>query len=280
VWNALDANATEVDVELRRSSMKAITDVVVTVDGHGMTPKRAPNAFQAYGTTWKTSRTHTEGGERILHGRNGEGRLYAFALGDRLTWESTAVVGDALVGVQIRGNADHATIWQVEETEPTRDKPGTTSSTAASPAPDYANHHDDVTHSWSVMVGQGAKRAAYVLAVDALYVHAGKARHFGPVRDHFLAGRPTDGEADHAVGVVKAVLDDLSSFLHRMDPTEVHGEYQPELLTGERMGVILLLARIATGHSCEDAGTVVGESLVGSDPFDCRIHALLSGREA
>jgi hypothetical protein len=156
----------------------------------------------------------------------------------------------------------------------------TTPSTAAAPAPDYANRHDDVTHSWSVIVGQGAKRAAYVLAVDALHVHAGKARHLGPVRDHLLAGRPTDGEADHAVGVVKAVLDDLSGSLHWMDVTEVHGEYQPELLTGERVGVILLLARIATGHGCKDAGTVVGESLVNSDPFDCRTHALPSGREA
>ncbi|MEU2120110.1 ATP-binding protein [Streptomyces sp. NPDC016459] len=49
VWNALDANATEVDVELRRSSLTAITDVIVTDNGHGMTPKRARAAFQAFG---------------------------------------------------------------------------------------------------------------------------------------------------------------------------------------------------------------------------------------
>ncbi|MFE9500515.1 ATP-binding protein [Streptomyces collinus] len=59
VWNALDANATEVDVELRRSSMQAITDVVVSDNGHGMSPERARTAFQAYGTTWKTTRTLT-----------------------------------------------------------------------------------------------------------------------------------------------------------------------------------------------------------------------------
>lgn len=130
VWNALDANATEVDVELRRSSMQAITDVIVSDNGHGMTPERARTAFQAYGTTWKTTRTHTDGGQRILHGRNGEGRLFAFALGDQLTWESAAWktldFGDELVGVRIRGNAEHATVWQVEQAEPIRDKPGTT----------------------------------------------------------------------------------------------------------------------------------------------------------
>ncbi|MEV6963190.1 ATP-binding protein [Streptomyces sp. NPDC051207] len=52
MWNALDANATEVHVELHRSEMKAVTDVTVTDNGHGMTPERARTAFQAYGTTW------------------------------------------------------------------------------------------------------------------------------------------------------------------------------------------------------------------------------------
>ncbi|MFE0200603.1 ATP-binding protein [[Kitasatospora] papulosa] len=126
VWNALDANATQVDIHLRRSSMEAITQIVVTDNGHGMTPDRARAAFQGYGETWKTGRKHTEGGVRILHGRNGEGRLFAFALGDRLTWESAALVDDVLVGVRANGSADHATIWQVVETEAVRDEPGTT----------------------------------------------------------------------------------------------------------------------------------------------------------
>ncbi|MET9905023.1 hypothetical protein [Streptomyces sp. NPDC006446] len=38
-------------------------------------------------------------------------------------WSFLNAFGDALVGVRIRGNADHATIWQVEETEPTRESP-------------------------------------------------------------------------------------------------------------------------------------------------------------
>ncbi|BAC75377.1 DNA mismatch repair protein [Streptomyces avermitilis] len=125
VWNALDANATLVDVELRRD-WDAITQIVVTDNGHGMTTDRARAAFAGYGETWKTGKTHTEGNTRILHGRNGEGRLYAFALGDRLTWESVAEVEGELVGVRINGDADHATIWRVVETEPARDKTGTT----------------------------------------------------------------------------------------------------------------------------------------------------------
>lgn len=125
VWNALDANATLVDVELRRE-WDAITQIVVTDNGDGMTPERARTAFAGYGETWKTGKTHTEGNTRIMHGRNGEGRLFALALGDRLTWESVAEVDGSLVGVWISGNADHSTVWQAQKTEPARDRTGTT----------------------------------------------------------------------------------------------------------------------------------------------------------
>ncbi|TQJ55971.1 ATP-binding protein [Streptomyces sp. SLBN-115] len=126
VWNALDANATQVDVELRRTSMQAISDIVVTDNGDGITAERARSSFRDFGTTWKAGRTHTEGGTRIMHGRNGEGRLFAFALGDRFTWESVAEADGSLAGVRIAGSADHATIWQVEETPPARAGTGTT----------------------------------------------------------------------------------------------------------------------------------------------------------
>lgn len=63
-------------------------------------------------------------GRRGLHGRNGEGRLFDFALGDQLTWQSVALVDGSLVGVRICGNTDHATIWQVEEAEPTATRRG------------------------------------------------------------------------------------------------------------------------------------------------------------
>ncbi|OQQ13132.1 DNA mismatch repair protein [Streptomyces sp. M41(2017)] len=126
VWNALDANATKVDIRFQRSALGAITEIVVTDNGHGMTPDRAHESFYRYGETWKAGKTHTQDNTRILHGRNGEGRLFAFALGDQLTWDSAALVDDTLVGVRASGDADHATIWQVVETEPDREEPGTT----------------------------------------------------------------------------------------------------------------------------------------------------------
>ncbi|WP_207565547.1 ATP-binding protein [Streptomyces sp. CA-256286] len=126
VWNALDANATKVDIRFQRSALGAIEQIVVTDNGHGMTPDRARESFHRYGETWKAGKTHTQDNTRILHGRNGEGRLFAFALGDQLTWDSATLVDDTLVGVRASGDADHATIWQVVETEPDREEPGTT----------------------------------------------------------------------------------------------------------------------------------------------------------
>lgn len=125
VWNGLDANATRVDVELRRSSWDAVTEIVVTDNGHGMTSEQARTAFQTYGKTWKTGTRHTAGGTRILHGRNGEGRLFAFALGDRFTWESAVEEDGTLPGVRISGDAERADIWTVEDAPPVRDRPGT-----------------------------------------------------------------------------------------------------------------------------------------------------------
>ncbi|WP_307711323.1 hypothetical protein [Streptomyces sp. V4I23] len=55
--------------------MGAVSQIVVTDNGHGMTPDRARESFHRYGETWKAGKTYTEGATRVLHGRNGEGRL-------------------------------------------------------------------------------------------------------------------------------------------------------------------------------------------------------------
>ncbi|MDF3141820.1 MULTISPECIES: ATP-binding protein [unclassified Streptomyces] len=126
VWNALDADASHVEVELRRTSMEAISEIVVRDDGYGITPERARSAFRDFGTTWKAGQTHTRGGrKRILHGRMGEGRLFSFALGDQLMWESVSAVSGPSTAVRITGSVQHATVWKVEEITPTA-TPGTT----------------------------------------------------------------------------------------------------------------------------------------------------------
>jgi hypothetical protein len=126
VWNALDANATTVKVDLQRTSLGAVSQIVVSDDGNGITPDLARQSFREYGDTWKSRKTHTAGNLRILHGRLGEGRLYVFALGDDFTWDSIAMVDEAPVATRISANVRRPTKWHIDEPAASASRPGTT----------------------------------------------------------------------------------------------------------------------------------------------------------
>jgi hypothetical protein len=126
VWNSLDANATTVVVELHRNSLGAISQVVVSDDGDGITPDQARQSFREYGDTWKSRKTHTAGNLRIMHGRMGEGRLYVFALGDDFTWDSVAIIRGVHVATRISANFRRPTKWHIDEPAATNSPTGTT----------------------------------------------------------------------------------------------------------------------------------------------------------
>ncbi|MDX6433262.1 MAG: hypothetical protein QOE54_5628 [Streptosporangiaceae bacterium] len=126
VWNALDANATTVKVDLQRTSLGAVSQIVVSDDGNGITPDLARQSFREYGDTWKSRKTHTARNLRILHGRLGEGRLYVFALGDDFTWDSIAMVDEAPVATRISANVRRPTKWHIDEPAASASRPGTT----------------------------------------------------------------------------------------------------------------------------------------------------------
>jgi hypothetical protein len=87
VWNALDADATRVDVILKRGLLDGLDAIVIDDNGHGMTPDEREKSFGVLGGSAKRLRHRTPGG-RILHGREGKGRFRAFGLGTRVTWTS------------------------------------------------------------------------------------------------------------------------------------------------------------------------------------------------
>ncbi|WP_022891596.1 ATP-binding protein [Agromyces subbeticus] len=91
VWNAIDAEADTVRVQLARSDMDAIESVTVEDDGHGITSDEVQATFGRIGGSWKALATRSKNDKRGLHGKLGEGRLRAFALGSRVTWESEGV---------------------------------------------------------------------------------------------------------------------------------------------------------------------------------------------
>lgn len=92
IWNAVDADATDVAVTVETSDLGAIESVTVTDNGLGMTPQEAAKGFGALGGSWKAIDKISRRDRRVLHGSEGKGRFGAFALGDRVRWTTVAEV--------------------------------------------------------------------------------------------------------------------------------------------------------------------------------------------
>jgi len=123
VWNAIDAEADVVRVQLARSDMDAIERVSVEDDGHGISSDEVQSTFGRIGGSWKALSTRSKNDKRGLHGKLGEGRLRAFALGSRVTWasESANTAGDR-ERVVIEGAKDRAEpfSWEVSPSNETK----------------------------------------------------------------------------------------------------------------------------------------------------------------
>lgn len=88
VWNALDADATQVDVEIERGDL-GMTAIVVRDNGHGLPHEDAPVLFRKLGGSWKRNGSLSRTKGRMLHGQEGKGRFKAFALGRVVDWSVT-----------------------------------------------------------------------------------------------------------------------------------------------------------------------------------------------
>lgn len=102
VWNSLDADAHHVNVVLHRNETEVVVAAEITDDGHGMAPEDIATEFKWVGNSWKKTALRSKGERRPLHGRFGQGRLRAFALGTQVIWET--------VGVSIDGKRFASTI--------------------------------------------------------------------------------------------------------------------------------------------------------------------------
>jgi hypothetical protein len=88
IWNALDADADRVEVSIEENALSGIERITVSDNGDGLPLADAKAAFGNLGGSWKKNRTKTKRKGRHLHGRDGEGRFKAFALGDTVIWDT------------------------------------------------------------------------------------------------------------------------------------------------------------------------------------------------
>ena len=90
VWNALDADATEVRVELRKNALGGIIAITISDNGHGITEARADHDFSRLGASHKRSAAKTQSLERAIHGKEGRGRLKFYSLARQARWNTVS----------------------------------------------------------------------------------------------------------------------------------------------------------------------------------------------
>jgi hypothetical protein len=78
IWNAIDADAKTIEVDLLRTEMDSVHGIVVRDDGHGITPQVATEHFAKLAGSWKATTAKSPGG-RPLHGRAWRGSAAAVA---------------------------------------------------------------------------------------------------------------------------------------------------------------------------------------------------------
>ncbi|MES2659978.1 MAG: ATP-binding protein [Verrucomicrobiota bacterium] len=105
IWNGLDAGSDLIEVELEQNTMSGLERIRVRDHGTGIPHDKVESYFGDLGNSWKSSAKRFKG--RSLHGSKGEGRFKAFALGNRVEWNTVFKNGASQsFRYQIIGRAD------------------------------------------------------------------------------------------------------------------------------------------------------------------------------
>lgn len=114
VWNSLDADATEVRVELTESRLGGLERLTIRDNGHGITPSVCDEAFGSLGGSPKLKKSLSPDGRQI-HGSSGEGRFKAFGLGPQVIWSSCYSENDTLYHFKVSGRRSNLKEFDVSD---------------------------------------------------------------------------------------------------------------------------------------------------------------------
>lgn len=106
VWNALDADAFDVKVDVIQNALGGIDAIRVADDGLGINALQADTHFGNLGGSWKRGANKTPLSDRVLHGCKGKGRFKAFGLGNRVEWRTTMQTDAGLRSFVLTGLAE------------------------------------------------------------------------------------------------------------------------------------------------------------------------------
>lgn len=115
VWNSLDADSTEVSVELARNTLGGLDSIIIRDNGTGISSKRAAHDFESLGESWKLQKSHTPVLAHAIHGKEGQGRLRFFSLARKANWDSVYAEKGKTFRLKIEIDADHLQTSNVSE---------------------------------------------------------------------------------------------------------------------------------------------------------------------
>ncbi len=87
LWNSLDADATEINVDYKQTKLGGYEYIKITDNGHGLTYEKAQDIFSRIGGSEKKLKTQSPNG-RQYHGKEGKGRYKGLSLGDYVKFTS------------------------------------------------------------------------------------------------------------------------------------------------------------------------------------------------
>lgn len=113
VWNALDADARNVTIDLVRNALGAVDAVRISDDGTGIDILKTDSTFGSLGGSWKRSASGTLLAHRKVHGHRGCGRFKAFALGSHVEWRTTTRAANELISYSISGTLENPGVFEI-----------------------------------------------------------------------------------------------------------------------------------------------------------------------
>lgn len=143
VWNALDADASEVRVYSERNEFDSLSAVIVRDNGDGIPRAKVQEFFRHLGGSWKRAGARTQGG-RFLHGQEGRGRFKAFAIGTHAQWDVVYARDGKRWGYSIiMATSDVKRVRATHETEVDVAMPTGVKLTISDPRKDFRSFDDE-----------------------------------------------------------------------------------------------------------------------------------------
>lgn len=234
MWNALDAEAMNVDTTVAIGALGAPEEIVVRDDGHGMPHDQVPDLFLTHGESWKRTSGFSPTINRPMHGQLGRGRFLVYGIAERVEWRSVSADGEALSETVIHGNRAAPNEFTFDGPWPSPGPVGTTVRMEARQIPRVAGIGDG-----DIRLPLTARLAASLLALPEVKVT--------------YRGQPLSPQA-HVIHDVDLDLD--------LDPALLHGKARPRLRVVEWSADM----RSKTLYLCDERGGVVTEHKLGRLP--------------